>query len=305
MDLVSAVVLFSALAGATVGEGLTSSAPGAPIEAGWRMFTTITGRQACAAVPVPETMRADRVELSVGEKLAFDQIVVEAYGEYDTFIASVPIDIFDPDTANTSMAAVGEPIGSEYEARRHGTKVFHIRHYCGDAIGVLAELFVDVRNDGATFIDPHACPGEGCRYNLMYKATAPVTVYEQPKKAAAIAGVVKTGDVFLAMDGEVHTVPTPFIVDREHKNLKPGDEVLALTYSGEGWFRVYLNGDLTEADLDFSPSGGKTCNNDPQHCWGHLTRPHESTWWMRVITEDSLEGWVVADETMRAIDNRW
>jgi len=63
---------------------------------------------------------------------------------------------------------------------------------------------------------------------------------------------------------------------------------------------------LTEADLGFSPwggSAGKTCDK-PQHCWGHLTRELEFTGWLRVITETSLEGWVIADDSMRAIDNR-
>jgi len=38
---------------------------------------------------------------------------------------------------------------------------------------------------------------------------------------------------------------------------------------GEGWYKVFFNGELTEADLGFSPWGGKTCDR-PSRCWGHL-----------------------------------
>jgi hypothetical protein len=304
--LVSVITLFSALAGFNVGEGLTSATPGAAIDAGQRMFTTITGPEACNAVAEPHTMDAKRIELSVGDEFSLSDAVIDAYSERGDFIGSVPIDIFDPDPANIAMAFVDVPVGVVYKAMRHGTKVFQIRYFCAGAASVLAELFVDVRNDGEVFIDHHACPGEGCRYCTLYKAVTSVTVYEQPWTESAVVGEVQPGDTFLSKDGEVHTVPTPFIVDREHETFRPGDEVLALTYTGEGWYRVRHNGVLTEADLGFSPwggSGGKTCNR-PERCWGHLTRELEFTWWMRVITETSLEGWVVADQSMRAIDNR-
>ena len=160
-------------------------------------------------------------------------------------------------------------------------------------------------SDGDVYIDQHACPGEGCGFCALYKAVSTVTVYEKPSNESAIVGNVEPADTFLSKDGEVHTVATPFVVDREHEQFKPGDEVLALTYGGEGWFQVYHNGELTRADLNFSPwggSGGKTCDN-PQHCWGHLTRELEFTWWLRVITETHLEGWVIADRSMRQIDN--
>jgi len=174
-------------------------------------------------------------------------------------------------------------------------------------VAVLALFSVlTVSTVGEAYIDKHACPGEGCDYCTLYKAVSTVTVYEQPSLQAAIVGEVQPGDTFISKDGEVHSVPTPCIVDRAHDKFQPGDEIFALTYSGEGWYKVFHNGELTEADLGFSPwggSGGKTCDN-PKYCWGHLTKELEFTWWLYVITEDGVEGWVAGDETMRAIDNR-
>lgn len=160
-------------------------------------------------------------------------------------------------------------------------------------------------SDGDIFVDQHACPGEGCGYGMLYKAVTTVIVFEKPSLEAAIAGEYKPGDTFSTEDGEVHTEATKFVVDREHDQFKPGDQVLVLTYSGEGRFRIYHNGELTTADLNFSPwgsSGGKTCDK-PKRCWGHLTRGLKFTWWMRVTSEVGPDGWVMADGSAHAIDN--
>ena len=157
------------------------------------------------------------------------------------------------------------------------------------------------------FVDSGACPGEGCGYCALYVARSDVPVYDKPSMKSKQLGEIPSGDTFVSKTGEVHTVPTRFEVHREHKSIKPSDEVFALTYLGEGYFRIFHNGSLTQADLGFSPwggSAGKTCDK-PQYCWGHLSKELEFTWWMWVIAESSLEGWVVADDSMREIQNKW
>jgi hypothetical protein len=158
----------------------------------------------------------------------------------------------------------------------------------------------------SVYVDKGACPGEGCEYCALHVAKSDVAVYKEPSAKSERLGVIPAGDTFISKTGEVHTVPTRFEVHREHGGIKPGDEVFVLTYLGEGHFRVYHNGELTGADLGFSPwggSGGKTCDN-PRYCWGQLEKELEFTWWMWVISESSLEGWVIADDAMRQIDNR-
>jgi len=155
------------------------------------------------------------------------------------------------------------------------------------------------------FVDSGACPGEGCGYCALYVAKSDVTVYEKASVASKKLGEIPSGDNFVSKTGEVHTVPTRFEVHREHKGIKPGDEVFALTYFGEGYFRIFHNGNLTRADLGFSPWGGgagKTCDN-PKYCWGRLTKELEFTWWMWVVAESGLAGWVVADDSIREIEN--
>ncbi len=153
------------------------------------------------------------------------------------------------------------------------------------------------------YVDPGACPGEGCGYCNLYLAQAEVAVYEKPSLESERVGSLNLGDAFVAKSGEVHTVPTRFEVHREHEGISPGDEVYALTYLGEGYFRVFHNGELKSADLGFSPwggSGGKTCN-EPAYCWGRLAAELDFTWWLWVVSETGLSGWVAADDTVREV----
>jgi len=172
------------------------------------------------------------------------------------------------------------------------------------AIFVLGLLRVLSAQELEIFVDSEACPGEGCDYCGLYVALSDVAVYEEPALTANKLGEIPVGNTFVAKTGEVHTVPTRFEVHREYKGIKPGDEVFALTYLGEGYYRIFHNGTLTRADLGFSPlggGGGKTCD-DPKYCWGRLAKELTFTWWMWVISESSLSGWVVADNSIREID---
>jgi hypothetical protein len=161
-------------------------------------------------------------------------------------------------------------------------------------------------NDVDVYVDKGACPGEGCEYCALYVAKTDVPVYEEASIGSNKLGVITVADTFIARTGEVHTVPTRFEVHREHDGIGPEDEVFALTYVGEGYFRIFLNGELQTADLGFSPwggSGGKTCDN-PAYCWGRLVRELEFTWWMWVVAESGLTGWVIADDSIAQIDGR-
>lgn len=153
------------------------------------------------------------------------------------------------------------------------------------------------------FVDSDACPGERCSNSLAYVAKANVSVFETPSIHANKIGEIRAGETLQSKSGEVHTVPTRFEVHRQHKDILPGDEVFALTYIGEGNFRIFHNGELTQSDLGFSPWGGstgKTCDKQ-QACWGRLVEELEFTWWLRVMYETNLEGWVVADKSIQEI----
>ena len=156
------------------------------------------------------------------------------------------------------------------------------------------------------YIDTGACPGEGCGYNNLYKAKVDVSIFEEPSTSSTSVGIVSAGDTFISKSGEVHTIPTRFDVRRESGPFKPGDEVYVVTYFGEGHFRVFHNGELISADLGFSPWGGgagKTCDK-AEYCFGRLAEELEFTWWLLVLSETGLEGWIVADASIRQVERK-
>ena len=157
------------------------------------------------------------------------------------------------------------------------------------------------------FVDSGACPGEGCSNNNLYKAQADVTVYEKPSISSPCLGQISADDTLMSKTGEVHTTPTRFEVQRESGPFKPGDEVFVVTYFGEGHFRVFHNGKLKSADLGFSPWGGgagKLCDK-PAHCFGRLSKELQFTWWLFVLSENGVEGWIIADRSIRQIERKW
>ncbi len=146
-----------------------------------------------------------------------------------------------------------------------------------------------------TFIDEGACPGEGCVYGESWVARSRVRLHNAPNLSAPFAGTVLAGEAVQTVSGEVHTRPGRFIIHRSHDEFAPGDEVFLYTYLGEGWFRLRHNGLLKVADLGFSPWGGtsgKRCELDSR-CWGSLQQELYFEWWVKVRTEEGLEGWTL------------
>ncbi len=146
------------------------------------------------------------------------------------------------------------------------------------------------------FIDKDACPGEGCVYGERWVARTPVRLQSAPSSTASSSGNVLGGETVQTITGEVHTSPGRFIIHRSHGEFAPGDEMFLYTYLGEGWFRLRHNGLLKIAELGFSPWGGtsgKRCELDSTRCWGSLQQELYFEWWVKVRTEEGLEGWTL------------
>ena len=144
------------------------------------------------------------------------------------------------------------------------------------------------------YVDKGACPGEGCQYDERWVAKEVVGLRKEPNQKSPVVATVRPGEGVRTVTGEVHTVPGRFVVRVPLGELKPGDEVLVYTYLGEGHFRVRHNGQVKEADLEFSPlggSGGTRCEVESR-CWGTLQQELQFTWWIKVRTASRTEGWV-------------
>lgn len=144
----------------------------------------------------------------------------------------------------------------------------------------------------AEYIDKGACPFECCVYR-DWTVESDTVAYAVPDKSAKVIGLLKAGAIVQAITGEVHSIPTRFVVNRPHAAYKPGDVLWVYTYLGEGHFKVWRDGAMQEEDLGFSPYGGSAgarCENKEQ-CWGQLEKELTFTWWVKVRTKEGREGW--------------
>ena len=99
--------------------------------------------------------------------------------------------------------------------------------------------------------------------------------------------------------GEVHATPIPGKVLVEHTTegvtVHPGDVVWVLTFTGEGYAKVWENGKIVSDYALFVSA--EECRTepakDPETCWA-AADPREFTpdpWWVKVKVP-GLEGWV-------------
>lgn len=77
--------------------------------------------------------------------------------------------------------------------------------------------------------------------------------------------------------GEVHSIPlrTTATHDDPGAGLKAGDVFYVLHYEGEGMFRVWHNGKLTDTD-DVQGKGPR------------------ATWWVQIKTAAGVVGWAIS-----------
>jgi hypothetical protein len=87
------------------------------------------------------------------------------------------------------------------------------------------------------------------------------------------------GEKVQALAGEVHSVPLRMVAGQDHPDagVKRGDVIYILHYIGEGFWKVWHNGQLIEID-NFSEKGSY-----PQY-----------TWWVKVKTTSGIVGWTAS-----------
>ena len=133
---------------ATIGQGYSSSEPGAQISAGQRAFTIYTHQEACENTAYPARIVAEPIELAVGDKLALSDPVVEAFDAEGNFVPNVPLDIFDPDTTNRKLRRQLHTLHQDYVAVEPGKKIIHFQATCKEPPYVTGELVITIRKSG-------------------------------------------------------------------------------------------------------------------------------------------------------------
>jgi len=102
----------------------------------------------------------------------------------------------------------------------------------------------------SVYVDRGACPFECCTYRT-WKTEKDTTAYAQPNKKSRRVGILKARTKVVAITGEVRTWPGKFSIIRAHDSYNPGDILWVYTPLGEGYYKVWFNGKMTEQELDY------------------------------------------------------
>jgi len=146
----------------------------------------------------------------------------------------------------------------------------------------------------AVYVDKGACPFECCSYR-KWKTEKTTTAYARPDKRSRRIGEFKAGRNVIALTGEVRTItPGKFVVFKAHEGYKPGDVLWVYTPLGEGFYKVWFNGKMTDAPLDYMSGPFEQtvpgCEETPD-CWGKLERELHVEWWVKIKGPNGLVGW--------------
>jgi hypothetical protein len=144
-----------------------------------------------------------------------------------------------------------------------------------------------------------ACPGECCEYGGIWTAKADTEVRARPRLDSPVAFRLRKGDTVLAVTGMVVTTRLGRAVVRrpirigDERRLKagPADEVVVLYRRGEGSWRIWLRGELDDAELPTEDDRCATDGGEPVECEVQIVVRPQTVWWSRVRTRNGREGW--------------
>jgi len=159
------------------------------------------------------------------------------------------------------------------------------------------------------YVSRHACPFECCVYR-RWSAVSRLRVYAAERDSGHVAFRIAAGDSFEALTGDVYVVHPgtarvllahSLRIGRARVALAAGDSVTVLDPMGEGTYRAYFKGHLTEVfEHDFVPPDPQQA--EPTGEWLRMERAPDIEWWVRIRTLDGQEGWLRMDEDQQ-VDN--
>jgi hypothetical protein len=125
-------------------------------------------------------------------------------------------------------------------------------------------------------VDKGACPFECCTYR-QWVARTDMALLDVPD-GKKVVGQIKKGDKVLALTGEIHSVPLRVVSPNSYPDagVKAGDTIYILHYVGEGFWKVWHDGQLVE--IDNLPGKGKN---------------PKTTWWVELKSSSGIVGWTV------------
>jgi hypothetical protein len=140
----------------------------------------------------------------------------------------------------------------------------------------------------AVYADEGACPFECCIY-MDWSVNEETTLYDRKDRTGEVIAVLKPSQVVKVRTGVVWTKPGKMVVLRDHGLFRKGEVVYLLTYKGEGFFKIWRDGEILSVDVSCpaEPPGSAAGSR----CWHEIEKDPESTWWVQIETSSGRVGW--------------
>lgn len=170
------------------------------------------------------------------------------------------------------------------------------------------------------YVDHGACPFEGCVYR-DWTVRQDTVLYDAPRGSRPV-GTARAGSPVEAQTGIVYTIPIPvdvahpisldgpdaFVSETSHllDRLAVGDRFFLLTYEGELFNLVWIDGHLDSLDIGAMRDASRgldvehfrSCDPPSNQCWWRIPEERlqrQSEWWVQIRLADDTIGWT--DET--------
>ena len=152
-----------------------------------------------------------------------------------------------------------------------GSLLLGVLVFCGSTA-----LSTEEQKPPNVHVDMGACPFECCTYREWVTRTD-LTLFDIPN-GKRVVGQIRKGEKMLALTGEVHSVPLRVVAHKNYPDagVKAGDTIYILHYIGEGYWKVWHDGNLVDVE-DFPGKGSKP----------------KTTWWVKLKTSSGDIGWTV------------
>ncbi len=134
------------------------------------------------------------------------------------------------------------------------------------------------------YIVENSCPFEGCSFG-MWEVLKEAPVYKGTSDNSEIVGKLVTGTkanietgVSYIIPGEARITGEPY---KTAKKLDRNKLVFILNYIGEGYSRVYQNGNIIETKVARTKN---QCTENPnrRYCWVEVLQEPIEHWWVKV-----------------------
>jgi hypothetical protein len=160
----------------------------------------------------------------------------------------------------------------------------------------------------ASYADAGACPGERCRYGDTWTMEASTPVHAT-RGASATSFVLTKGQKVTTLAGVVITKPGRIrIIHPVHisgQELVGSGYLYVLTYRGEGFWKVWLNGKLIDSVALQNVVSAMTCKPSETSCkqkaearwisgpiWGEMEEVPQPDWWVQIRDKAGRTGWI-------------